>query len=91
MPPISVYISIQILLECEIREVGQRPRAAVAADAVAPALGLDVDVFLDLGVPVLRVPGETEEGEAPHLAFRRAVAEFLAGVDDLLERAAVRN
>ena len=75
----------QILLERKIRQMRQRPRAAVTADAVAADLGLDVNVFVDLGVPVRRVTGEAEEGQAAHLVFRRGVAQLLAGVDDFLE------
>ena len=73
--------------EREIREMGEGAGPAVAADPVAPDLRLDVDVLLDLRIPVLGVLREREEGDAAHLALARGVAQLLARVDDLLEGA----
>ncbi len=67
----------------------QGPRAAVAADAIAAALGFDVNVFLDFGVPVLGFPREAEKRDAAHLLLGAAIAQLLSRIDDLFERAAV--
>jgi len=75
----------QILTEGEVGDVGQGPRAAVAADAVAADLRLDVEVFLDLGVPVLGAAGKGEERNAAHLPLAGGIAQLFSGVDDLLE------
>ena len=71
--------------ERKVGKVREGARATVAADPVAPNLRLDVDVFLDLRVPVLRGSREGEEGNAAHLSLARRVAQLLARVGDLGE------
>ena len=43
--------------------------ATVTTDAVAADLRLDVDVLLDLGVPVVGLAGEAEERQAANLCL----------------------
>ena len=51
----------------------------------------DVDVFLDLGIPVGIVGKALEEGDGAAARLGLRVAQLLAGVHDLLERAGEGN
>ena len=78
---------LQILAKGEVREMRQCARAAIAADAIAADLRLDIDIFLDLGVPIIRFAGKGEKRNAADLLLGSAVTQIGAGVDDLLKAA----
>ena len=76
-----------VRLKGQVREMRKLARPAVAAHPIAADLRLDMDIFLNLRVPIIRLAREAEEGEAAHLLLGGFVAQVLAGVDDLLEAA----
>ena len=80
-----------LLAEGQVRHMRQGARAAIAADPVAADLRLDIDVFLDLGIPVIGLAGKGMERDRAHLRLRGAVAQLLAGIVDLLEGALERD
>ena len=75
--------------EGQVGGVRQRPGAAVAAHPIAADLRFDVEVLLDLAVPIVALAGEAEVGDRAHLPLAGRVAQALTGVDDLLEAACV--
>ena len=65
--------------------------ATVAPHPVAADLGLDVDVFLDLAIPVAAAAGEVEVGNRADLPFGCPVTQLFSGVDDLAQTALERD
>ena len=75
------------MTEGDVGEVRQRSGRPVAANAIAADLRLHRNVLLHLGVPVRRPLGGDGEGHHPHARLDSRVAQVLAGVHDLPERA----
>ena len=81
----------QVPFEGDVGQMRQRPRGAITADAVTAHLRLDIDILLNLLVPVIGRAGEGEERDVAAWRLRVLVAQLGAGIDDLLEGSGERQ